>query len=1183
MMEKAIRLLLLLCFIIITVKNVDYAGASNASAFYCTAVNISSSEIRLNWPAADEEDTYRYVVQYYPVYSPNISMYDTVPDGKSMYYVSGLEEQTMYQFSLLRSDQLGRDWSRVCVVYKRTGQQTLYPVRGLLQFVLNTTTAYITWKGTSVPGSNVSYRVFMDWLEHRVPKSALVYDGDKRNAVVTRRPLPHHVKFHVNVVYEERVEGQTTAATPTHFPVHTPDSSDITLKVKVIIFSWNFIHLSWNPVPVQQGDLTYVIQYKTTEEEHQVRTSQDNVILSGLRQFTTYQVRVRAQLNNDEVIVTSSWKSVRTADQDECSSGKHTCDEDAECINMRGSYTCMCREGLIGDGHSCKVPEFSTADLLTYCPAHYENGIMWPRTAHAQTQIQRCPKDSTGVASRQCSGPADSPEWEIPDMSQCVTDAIARIHKELEGPDVKPFQVATKLERVTTDHNDKKPLYAGDLRLIVSSVKILSRDAFRRGLGEADIAQAKTLAKTILQSSSNILDPSTRDSWKYMPKKFAEREANDLIESLDMMADQLAEAIGDSQTLLQRSPNIVLSVRGIGANDLGEQRLPPGEDTPEDFLSRVTVPGSVLQHSSQGNHKRLTFVSFKSIKDLLQISSRGHVDSAVVSVTLKPLKKNQFDEPITITIRRSEKPHSGVPACVFLNGTKDRSSRLSWSGDGCTVGKTNSTHVQCHCRHLTSFAVLMQVSDGGTSKVEPEHHFALTLITYIGISLSLVGLIVVFMTFTFMKFLRSPRHFIHANLALSLALAEMVFLLGIDRTEYQVACKILAIAMHYLFLVAFAWMALEGVILYLMLVKVFHSSVSGRKTKTIFFACGWGLPVIVVAVSATVYHEGYGTQTFCWLSLERHFIWAFVAPVLAVILFNFVCLGRTFYVMAKRGSNGRKESKVAKIRYWARSCCLLTCILGVTWLLGVFFVNEETLVMAYLFSILNALQGVAIFLLHCIGDHKIRAAYRRMVKCHEDPLSSSSAGNKTTRGDPTSSAEKRKKKRLVKQSTMSSMLKTPYINPQNKLNTLPPPNETTRDPVNPNPVPKVKVDVNEIKEDDGNCMMQFNEDNARFIEDSVPFNEDSVPFNHEEVLSNGKEANVNDYAIQVNDENLHLKDEEVHLNNERVYFDGKNIQFNDEEAHFDDMEEPIEMTSAIIESEVKVALLKHGNGTANWV
>ncbi|EDO44369.1 predicted protein, partial [Nematostella vectensis] len=296
-----------------------------------------------------------------------------------------------------------------------------------------------------------------------------------------------------------------------------------------------------------------------------------------------------------------------------------------------------------------------------------------------------------------------------------------------------------------------------------------------------------------------------------------------------------------------------------------------------------------------------------------------------------------------------------------------------WSGDGCTVGKTNSTHVQCHCRHLTSFAVLMQVSDGGTSK--PEHHFALTLITYIGISLSLVGLIVVFMTFTFMKFLRSPRHFIHANLALSLALAEMVFLLGIDRTEYQVACKILAIAMHYLFLVAFAWMALEGVILYLMLVKVFHSSVSGRKTKTIFFACGWGLPVIVVAVSATVYHEGYGTQTFCWLSLERHFIWAFVAPVLAVILVS-TCLVLVRLVWLSKHTVRACDHyftlwHFSSGRYWARSCCLLTCILGVTWLLGVFFVNEETLVMAYLFSILNALQGVAIFLLHCIGDHKV--------------------------------------------------------------------------------------------------------------------------------------------------------------------------------------------------------------------
>lgn len=46
--------------------------------------------------------------------------------------------------------------------------------------------------------------------------------------------------------------------------------------------------------------------------------------------------------------------------------------------------------------------------------------------------------------------------------------------------------------------------------------------------------------------------------------------------------------------------------------------------------------------------------------------------------------------------------------------------------------------------------------------------------------------------------------------------------------------------MHYLFLVSFAWMALEGVVLYLMLVKIFRSKSRPARDKAVFLLCGWG-------------------------------------------------------------------------------------------------------------------------------------------------------------------------------------------------------------------------------------------------------------------------------------------------------------------------------------------------------
>ncbi|KAJ7378585.1 hypothetical protein OS493_021884 [Desmophyllum pertusum] len=155
-------------------------------------------------------------------------------------------------------------------------------------------------------------------------------------------------------------------------------------------------------------------------------------------------------------------------------------------------------------------------------------------------------------------------------------------------------------------------------------------------------------------------------------------------------------------------------------------------------------------------------------------------------------------------------------------------------------------------------------------------------------------------------------------------------------------------------------MALEGVMLYLMLVKVFHTKTAPAKSKKIFFCLGWGLPVIIVVTSGVLFHEGYGTPAYCWLSLERGFIWSFVGPVLLVLAFNFVFLGITFNVMAKSGPASNKK-RTGRIRRWSKACMLLTCILGLTWMFGVFYINQESLFMAYFFTIFNTLQFGRLF------------------------------------------------------------------------------------------------------------------------------------------------------------------------------------------------------------------------------
>ncbi|KAK3523101.1 hypothetical protein QTP86_015088 [Hemibagrus guttatus] len=133
----------------------------------------------------------------------------------------------------------------------------------------------------------------------------------------------------------------------------------------------------------------------------------------------------------------------------------------------------------------------------------------------------------------------------------------------------------------------------------------------------------------------------------------------------------------------------------------------------------------------------------------------------------------------------------------------------------------------------------------------------LDMITWVGILLSLVCLLICIFTFCFFRGLQSDRNTIHKNLCISLFIAETLFLVGIYRSDQPIACAVFAALLHFFFLAAFTWMFLEGVQLYIMLVEVFESEYSRTKY---FYLTGYGVPALIVAVSAAVDYRSYGTN-----------------------------------------------------------------------------------------------------------------------------------------------------------------------------------------------------------------------------------------------------------------------------------------------------------------------------------
>ncbi|XP_073764818.1 adhesion G protein-coupled receptor E5 isoform X2 [Danio rerio] len=370
-------------------------------------------------------------------------------------------------------------------------------------------------------------------------------------------------------------------------------------------------------------------------------------------------------------------------------------------------------------------------------------------------------------------------------------------------------------------------------------------------------------------------------------------------------------------------------------------------------------------------------LSHKTSRTLQEDSrKRLHVDEkkityqlnskVVTAVVSNPDTKKLSDLMMLTFTHEEERAESGGVAytCVYWN-----ESEKVWSGRGCVKEWSNSTHTVCHWSHLSSFAVLMAL-------YPVQDTFASVLITRVGLVLSLLCLFLCILTFRFCRSIQGTRNSIHLHLSVCLFIADLVFLCGISSTHNQVACAIVAGLLHFFFLSAFCWMLLEGVQLYRMVVLVFHTTLK----HLYLYAVGYGVPLVIVSISAITFPKGYGTNKHCWLSLEGYLILSFFAPVCIIVILNIIVFIITVWKLALKFSSLNPDlSKLHKIRSFLATAVAQLCVLGGSWVFGFFlFQKNGTEVMLYLFIILNSLQGALIFIMHCLLSKQVRVEYHSL-------------------------------------------------------------------------------------------------------------------------------------------------------------------------------------------------------------
>ncbi|RXM98270.1 Adhesion G protein-coupled receptor L2, partial [Acipenser ruthenus] len=499
------------------------------------------------------------------------------------------------------------------------------------------------------------------------------------------------------------------------------------------------------------------------------------------------------------------------------------------------------------------------------------------------------PDPAQGTASYLCMLSTGTWNPKGPDLSNCTSHWVNQVAQKIRSGE-NAANLANELAKHT-----KGPIFAGDVsssvRLMEQLVDILDAQLQELKPSEKDSA-GRSFNKAIVDTVDNLLRPEALKSWEDMNSTEQTHAATMLLDTLEEGAFVLADNLIEPAVVKVPAENIILDVYVLSTDgvQVKDFRFPQ----PSKGGISIQLSANTVKLNSRNGVAKLVFILYKQLGRFLstenatikfgnEANGRNHsvaVNSDIISASINKESNRVFlSEPVRFTLE--------------------------------------------HIDH----------TDG-------VHELLLDVITKVGIVVSLICLAICIFTFCFFRGLQNDRNTIHKNLCINLFIAEFIFLIGIDMTEPKIGCSIIAGLLHFFFLTAIAWMCLEGVQLYLMLIEVFESEYSRKKY---YYVSGYLIPAIVVGVAAAVDYNGYGTEKYNYR----------------------VCDG--YYNTDLPGS-------------WVLGAFGLICLLGLTWSFGLLYINESTVVMAYLFTIFNAFQGMFLLLFLCILQKKVRKEYSKCFR-----------------------------------------------------------------------------------------------------------------------------------------------------------------------------------------------------------
>ncbi|KAM8852692.1 adhesion G protein-coupled receptor B3 isoform 8-T8 [Synchiropus picturatus] len=668
------------------------------------------------------------------------------------------------------------------------------------------------------------------------------------------------------------------------------------------------------------------------------------------------------------------------------------------------------------------------------CPEDYAVSMVWRRTPSGELAFNRCPPNATGTTSRRCSlDHRGMAFWEQPSYARCITNGFRYLQQsEVQGHLAKGQRMLagdgmSQVTKNLLDLTQRKNFYAGDL---LSSVEILRNvtETFKR----ASYEPSSDDVQNFFQIISNLLEEENKEKWEDAQKIYP--GAVELMQVIEEFIHIVGLGMKDFHNAYLMTGNLVASIQRLPAVSVmtdinfpmkGRKGMVDWARNSED---KVVIPKGLFVSQSADMEGSPVFilgtVLYKTL-GLMLPSPKNYtvVNSKVIAVTVRPEPKT-IDAHLEIELAHLTNGTIN-PYCALWDSNIMNDSWGSWSSKGCKTVLTDASHTKCLCDRVSTFAILAQQP----REITMEYSGVPSVTLIVGCGLSCLALITLAVIYAVLwRYIRSERSIILLNFCLSIICSNILILVGQTQTHNAGVCIMTTAFLHFFFLASFCWVLTEAWQSYMAVT----GKVRTRLIRKRFLCLGWGLPALVVAVSmGFTKTKGYGTPSYCWLSLEGGLLYAFVGPAAAVVLVNMVIGILVFNKLVSRDGILDKKLKHragydstslqmsephtgltlkcakcgvvsttalsattasnAMASLW--SSCVVLPLLALTWMSAVLAMTDKrSILFQILFAVFDSLQGFVIVMVHCILRREVQDAFRCRLRNCQDPISGDATG-----------------------------------------------------------------------------------------------------------------------------------------------------------------------------------------------